>query len=121
MPDRATVEAFSALVEAGQFVEAIEQYYTPGASMQENGGPPRIGRDVLVEAEKRTIARNLAVTCQRLGPILIDGNQVAIRWRFAFTTRDGKDLELDEIAWQTWEGDKIASETFFYDPAQLTA
>jgi hypothetical protein len=25
---------------------------------------------------------------------------------------------MEEVAWQTWRGDKIAEETFFYDPAQ---
>jgi hypothetical protein len=25
---------------------------------------------------------------------------------------------MEEIAWQTWRGDKIAEEVFFYDPAQ---
>jgi hypothetical protein len=26
---------------------------------------------------------------------------------------------LEEIAWQRWEGERIAEETFFYDPRQL--
>ena len=121
MPDRAKVEAFARMVEDGTFVEAIEQYYAESASMQENQAAPRVGRDVLIEGEKATIARNVSVDCQRLGPVLIEGDQVAIRWRFRFVGRDGKDRELDEIAWQTWSGDKIVAETFFYDPAQLKA
>ena len=32
MPSRQTIEAFVALVEAGDFVGAIEQFYTPDAS-----------------------------------------------------------------------------------------
>ena len=27
-------------------------------------------------------------------------------------------MQQEEIAWQTWRGEKIAEETFFYDPAQ---
>jgi hypothetical protein len=26
--------------------------------------------------------------------------------------------EMEELAYQRWEGEQIASETFFYDPAQ---
>jgi hypothetical protein len=26
---------------------------------------------------------------------------------------------MDELAYQRWEGERIAEETFFYDPAQL--
>jgi hypothetical protein len=25
---------------------------------------------------------------------------------------------MEELAWQRWEGDRIAEEEFFYDPAQ---
>lgn len=119
MPSRAVVEAFSAMVEAGQYVEAIEQHYTPGASMQENQGAPSVGRDVLAERERRTMARVQSITCERLGPILIDGDHVAIRWRFTFHQASGPTGTLDEVAWQRWEGDKIAEERFFYDPGQL--
>jgi hypothetical protein len=26
---------------------------------------------------------------------------------------------MEEVAWQTWRGNKIATETFFYDPKQI--
>ena len=27
-------------------------------------------------------------------------------------------LQQEEVAWQTWRGDRIATETFFYDPSR---
>jgi ketosteroid isomerase-like protein len=54
-----------------------------------------------------------------MAPPLIDGDAVAIRWRFTFTTRDGRALSQEEVAWQRWRGEKIWRETFFYDPAQI--
>ena len=33
-------------------------------------------------------------------------------------TRDGSTVSQEEVAWQTWRADKIAAETFFYDPDQ---
>lgn len=30
-------------------------------------------------------------------------------------------MRMEEIAWQRWEGERIAEETFFYDPAQRAA
>ncbi len=27
---------------------------------------------------------------------------------------------MEELAWQRWEGERIAEEQFFYDPAQRT-
>ena len=119
MPSRDTVEAFAAEVEGGRFIEAIEGWYTPAASMAENMSAPRVGRDVLVEGERRVMARSKSITARRSGPILIDGDHVVIRWVFEFTGEDGAKSALDEVAWQRWEGEKIAEERFFYDPAQM--
>jgi hypothetical protein len=119
MPSRATVEAFVAMVEAARYVEAIEQFYADDASMQENTTPPRVGREVLMEGERRTLARVGAIAAERIGPALIDGDHVTIRWRFVFTQTSGETRTLDEIAWQRWSGEKVAEERFFYDPAQI--
>jgi ketosteroid isomerase-like protein len=87
--------------------------------MQENQGEPRAGRDLLMAGERRTLSRLAGVTSELLAPPLIDGDQAAIRWRFTFATRDGRELRQEEVAWQTWRGDRIWRETFFYDPAQV--
>ena len=51
MPTLETVERFIARVEQNAHTEAIEEFYTPDATMQENQAPPRRGRDVLVAGE----------------------------------------------------------------------
>jgi ketosteroid isomerase-like protein len=68
--------------------------------------------------EAKTMAAVAGVTTEILAPPLIDGDHVAIRWRFTFALADGRSLRQEEIAWQTWRGEKIWRETFFYDPAQ---
>jgi hypothetical protein len=40
MPSRERVAALVAMVEQGRYAEAIEAFYTEGATMQENGAPP---------------------------------------------------------------------------------
>ena len=119
MPARETVEAFVAMVVAGRYVDAIEQFYAEDASMQENGDAPRNGREVLMEGERRVMARTKSIAGEQIGEALIAGDQVAIRWRFVFTQENGSSQTLEEIAWQTWRGEKVAEERFFYDPAQL--
>jgi len=118
MPSRATVEAFIADVVGGDHVGAIERWYAPDASMQENQAEPRVGRDVLMAGEAKTLARVAGVTTELLAPPVIDDDRVAIRWRFTFALKDGRSLSQEEVAWQTWRGDRIWRETFFYDPAQ---
>lgn len=49
MPSAETLERFIARVESNAHAEAIEEFYTADASMQENEQPPRRGRDELVE------------------------------------------------------------------------
>ena len=41
MPTRERVQAFVAMVEANKFVEAIREFYTDDATMQENLGEVR--------------------------------------------------------------------------------
>lgn len=116
MPNRQTVRAFIELVEQGQYVEAIEQFYAPHASMQENSQPPRQGRDTLVAYEKAVMAACSAMRTLPVESVLVDGDFVVIHWVFEFTRHSGKTLRIDELAHQRWEGDKIVEERFFYDP-----
>jgi hypothetical protein len=119
MPTRPTVDAFIADVMSEDHVGAIERWYTDDASMQENQDAPREGRDRLMEAERKTLGRVARVKSELLAPPLISGDTVVIRWRFTFTGHDGVQQSMEEVAWQTWRGDKIWRETFFYDPAQM--
>jgi hypothetical protein len=119
MPARTAVEAFIAHVISGDHVGAIRDWYQEDAWIQENQAPPREGgKASLMKHEGVMMDRTETVTSELLGGPLIDGDQVAIRWRFTFAFKDGGTLRQEEIAWQTWRGDKIATETFFYDPAQ---
>lgn len=119
MPDHRTVEAFIADVLSEDHVAAIARWYAEGAYMQENQGEPRVGRAVLMEGERKTLARFAGVKTELVSPPIVDGEQVAIRWRFTFTAKDGTARSFEEVAWQTWAADEIIAETFFYDPGQM--
>jgi ketosteroid isomerase-like protein len=118
MPSRERVLALVAMVEKAQFVEAIEEFYHPHASMQENQDPPRLGRELLIAEERATMARFQAMATHPVETLLIDGDQVVIRWRFEFTPPQGPPTVLEELALQRWEGERIVEERFFYDPRQ---
>jgi hypothetical protein len=68
--------------------------------------------------ETAMLGRSESVVTELLGGPLVNGDHVAIRWRFTFALKDGSTIRMEEVAWQTWRGDRIATETFFYDPAQ---
>jgi hypothetical protein len=121
MPSAETLERFVAKVESNRHAEAIEEFYTQGASMQENDQPPRVGRDTLVANEKRVLARMKSVRSTCVRPVFVNGDRVVIRWIFEFVTNEDKGIRMEELAYQRWEGERIAEEKFFYDPKQLTA
>lgn len=120
MPSLETVERFIARVEQNLHADAIEEFYTPDATMQENQAPPRVGRDTNVANERKVLARAKSVKSTCVRPAFVNGDHVAIRWIFEFEWLDGRSMRMEEVAWQRWEGERIAEETFFYDPAQRT-
>ena len=121
MPSADTLERFIARVEENAHAEAIEEFYTAFASMQENQQPPRVGRDQLAERERRLLARASSVRSSCIRPVFVNGNHVVLRWKFAFEWCDGTHTTREELAYQRWDGERIDEEQFFYDPAQAIA
>lgn len=119
MPTPETLQRFIARVEQNAHAEAIEEFYTPDASMQENQMPPRVGRDLLVAHERKVLARAKSVKSTCVPPVFVHDDHVVIRWIFEFVWLDGSASRIEELAYQRWDGERIAQETFFYDPAQL--
>ena len=119
MPTAKRVDAFIQRVLSNAHAEAIEEFYHEDATMQENQNAPRGPRSALVDGERKTLARHKSVDTKMIGPYFIDGDNVVIRWVFRFTRPDDTVMQLEEIAYQTWRGDRIAAERFFYDPAQM--
>ena len=120
MPSRERVAALIKRVEEGKFVEALQEFYTEDATMQENGQAPRIGLKKLIEHERGVMAAFKEIRTLPVKTWLIDGDNVIINWVFEFTRSDGTGFRMDELALQRWRGDRIAEERFYYDPAQLS-
>lgn len=118
MPTTETLERFIARVEQNAHAEACEEFYTEDSSTQENQSPARVGRDAHVQNERRVMgrARSVSSTCVR--PVFVSGDKVVIRWIFHFEWLDGTVTHMEELAYERWQGERIAEETFFYDPAQ---
>ncbi len=118
MPTAETLERFIARVEDNAHAEAVEEFYTADASMQENQATPRVGRDSHVANERKVLSRAKTLVSRCIRPVFVSGNKVVIRWIFHFEWLDGTVTHMEELAYQRWEGERIAEETFFYDPAQ---
>lgn len=117
MPDRHVVSTFVSLVEDGQFIEALHRFYHPAAVVWENQQLSRTGLDALIDNERLVLSRFTTVTAHA-AQVMVDGDRVAINWRFAFASGNAQ-VALDEVAVQQWADGKIVHERFYYDPAQL--
>src|SRR5215218_8308240 len=103
MPSHATLERFVALVEKNAHVEAVEEFYTADASMQENQSTPRVGREAHAANERRVMAKVKRLTSCCIRPLFVNGDHVVVRWRFRFEWLDGTVTEMEELAHQRWE------------------
>jgi ketosteroid isomerase-like protein len=118
MPSTETLERFILRVEQNDHAGAVEEFYAPNASLRENQSAPRIGRDTQIRRERDLLTKVQTITSHCVRPVFVSGDRVVIRWQFRFDWLDGTITEMDEIAYQRWEDERIAEETFFYDPAQ---
>ncbi|MEM9053281.1 MAG: nuclear transport factor 2 family protein [Bacteroidota bacterium] len=119
MPTLERVEEFIHRVETVSHDKVIDQFYSDDASIQENNSAPRIGKANLVKKEQGVLAKTKAVSSECIRPIFIHENFVIIRWKFCFEWLDGSTSEIEEIAYQRWNGELIQEEKFFYDPIQM--
>jgi ketosteroid isomerase-like protein len=119
MPTSNQLNTFVATVVAGEYVQAIENFYASDASMQENQTPPRAGRDVLAAHERTALTRVQSIRTTLAEVLVNENDRVVIHWIFEITDSAGKMRMLDELTVQTWRDEKIIREQFYYDPAQL--
>ena len=120
MPSRERVQQLIQYVEQGRTLEAIEEFYADDVAMQENRGEPTRGKSANL-ARERQFYGSIQLHEFRAKSFVVDGDRSAIEWVIEFTTGDGQRLRMEEVAYQTWRGDKIVHERFYYDTATLAA
>jgi hypothetical protein len=119
MPTAERVADLIRHVEARRLVEALEAFYHPHSTMRENSAPPRIGRAASIERQRHNNTLGAEVLELRAASVLIDGDRAAIEWHGEWVLPDGRRHRIEEVALQSWEGDRILHERFFYDPRPL--
>jgi ketosteroid isomerase-like protein len=118
MPSMQRVRDFIARVESRDYIGALVDFYHEDVVVQENLGDPRRGRDALIAHEIDIANRFGSVPVRKVERFAVHDDQVFINWIFELKGKDGGVRILDEVTMQTWRDDRIASERFYYDPAQ---
>jgi ketosteroid isomerase-like protein len=118
MPSKQRVRDFIARVEARDYIGSLLEFYHEDVVVQENLGDLRRGRDALIAHEIDITNRFGSVPVRKVERFAVHDDHVFINWIFELKGKDGKVRVLDEVTMQTWRDDRIASERFYYDPAQ---
>jgi ketosteroid isomerase-like protein len=119
VPDRETVEQLIRYTVEGRAEAALLAFYAEDVIIQENNQPPRIGRAASLARNADAAQWTQAVHEISVPRVLIDGNLVVIEWHAEWTLSNGERVRIEELALQSWEGDRVVFERFFYDPTPL--
>lgn len=119
MPKFEQVKAFVKAVEEEPHDQVIQRFYADDAFIKENQLPPKGNKQQLIVMEQMIFSNAASVHSKCILPFFINENKVVIRWKFRFNWKNGTYSEIEEMAYQTWEDDKIKSEHFFFDPQQM--
>jgi ketosteroid isomerase-like protein len=119
MPSAARVRSFIARVEQEDYVGALMHFYHEDAIVQENHGEIRKSRDALVTHEMDLLVRYGRIPIRKVERFAVNGDHVFINWIFELNIPGHGMRTLDEVAMQIWDGDRIRSERYYYDPAQI--
>lgn len=120
MPTRSRVQDLVRYVVDNRLVEALQEFYHDDVVMQENAEPPRVGLAASIERQKMAKAMTAEIHEVKAVAVLVDGDCAVIEWHAEWTLAGGLRVRIEEVALQTWRGDRIIHERFFYDPTPLT-
>lgn len=107
--------------------ETYETFYAEDVVVQENLQPPRVGRALSIERQKRMNANVQEVHEFNIGAVLVDGfsethpldGHSVMEMHLEITTVDGYRIRIEELGLQTWKEGRIVQERYFYDPLNI--
>ncbi|AIR90748.1 nuclear transport factor 2 family protein [Pseudomonas cremoricolorata] len=119
MPDKDIIEQLIRYTVEGRSEAALLAFYAEDVVIQENNQPPRIGRAASLARNTEAAEWTSAVHEISAPSVLIDGNLVVIEWHAEWTLKNGERVRIEELALQSWKGNQVVFERFFYDPTPL--
>jgi hypothetical protein len=104
-------------IGGGRILEAMNEFYAENVSMQENTDDPIVGRAKNIEREREFLANVKEFKGYTVVSLSVGPETSAVESVLEFIDVDDKPVRLEQVAIQKWQGDRIVSERFYYDPA----
>ena len=96
-------------------MDAFEQYYDEQVVMQENAGPPTVGKDANRQRELEFFGNVTDLRAIRALDVAVGDNVTMVVWHYDYTHREWGEKNYTQVSVQHWRDDKIVREQFFYD------
>ena len=110
------VATLTGLIQSSQTLAAMERFYADDVTMQENETPPRVGKAVCLEHERRMLAGTTDFSARLIRQAIDEPNGVVFsEWGYSFTDLSGQRFSLTEVSVQQWDKELIQSEKFYYN------
>jgi ketosteroid isomerase-like protein len=108
------LEDLFAYIRQGRILDAINEFYTEDAAMQENSQPPTVGREANLEREKqflRTVKewQRFDVTAKGVGDD-VTFYETVMDW----VATDGTPMHVEQVVVAKWQEGKIVHEQFYH-------
>ena len=116
------VSQLNRLIETGETLAAMEQFYADGVTMQENSEAPRVGKNVCLAHERSNLAKVRFMKARLLNQAINTEQQTVFsEWKFVFTDLQNQSWQLTEVSVQQWQNGQIVRERFHYhSPTTVT-
>jgi ketosteroid isomerase-like protein len=106
-------------IQQGKILEAVQEFYSDDAAMQENNHPPTVGKAANLEREKTFLAYVKQWKSFNIRAVGIDEARgiVLMQSDFEFDAVDGTTVKYDQVSVQQWKDGHVVHEKFYYDSA----
>lgn len=113
----ARVNELIGFIQQGRILDAMTEFYSDNAAMQENANPPTLGLAANIEREKQFLANVAQFHGFGATAVGIDSDRgiALIESWLDFTDVKGKRNRLEQVSVQKWVDGKIIHERFYYN------
>jgi ketosteroid isomerase-like protein len=118
---RTRVDQLNSMIQKGQIMEAMREFYADDVVMAENDAPPTVGLAANLEREQAFVD-NTTWYGLELQNVAVGDDVSMVQWWMDFhNTQYGARLAFTQVAVQRWRDGKIVDERFYYTPQPVEA
>ena len=109
------LEDLFSYIREGRILDAINEFYTKDAVMQENNSPPTVGREANFEREKQFLStvkewQRFDVTEKGVGED-VTFYETVMDW----VTTDGTPVHVEQVVVAKWQDGQITHERYYHN------